>query len=864
MGASASWPPAGRRWAKAHRGGESYHLLPYHLLDVGACAFHLIQGAKHLSEGFARLLDASQASSALTMAWLVSLHDIGKLHPSFQGLRPDIARRLGAPHGGTYDPRHDTLAACAFRQGLADAVSRILAPNNAASAEEWRAAVHALIPMIAGHHGSPPASGMSAGRWREASVWGAVRVAEAEAIARSLADAMGLVKDEGAHPDVEGIRHASWEIAGFVTLADWLGSDETRFPMCEQEMPLADYWRNTALPAAQKAVEDSGVLPVAIAHRSITEGILPPGATPTPLQAQVGSLTIADEASLYIIEDQTGAGKTEAALLLARRLLQSGSADGLYFGLPTAATSDAMYRRLRAIYGSFFESATGANLSLAHGRARASASDDALDVSTSWLLDGRKRALLAHVGVGTIDQALLGVLPVRHQSLRLFALSGRILIVDEVHAYDRYVLTLIEKLLVHHLGRGGSAILLSATLPTALRAKLCALAGASEGVTIGQAAPFPLITRALRGRRALETPVAPREGLARTIRIVVHETPETVTKALLHQVHGGSCAAWIRNTVSDVMESGDALVADQPSVMHARFVNAHRRAKEQALLTWAGPMGSPAERAGKLVVASQVIEQSLDVDFDVLATDLAPIDIILQRAGRLHRHARGDRGPPTLHVLAPRWSNEPRRGWFASAFPRASHVYEDDAVLWHTLRLLRENAEIQIPADSRRLVEGVYGTDVAPPPGLAGSAVAARAGQGVRYAAAEMGSLNLAGGYADDASKWEDDTRAKTRFGESTADAWLAQGSLDDPSPLFGNWDDSRIGIPLRWLAATGEPPTRRAPIDAWRPERLLMMEGGEDLWETTWTTERGTIRRIRYDARQGLREVKGDDGDEL
>jgi CRISPR-associated endonuclease/helicase Cas3 len=197
-------------------------------------------------------------------------------------------------------------------------------------------------------------------------------------------------------------------------------------------------------------------------------------------------MELAQDPQLIVIEEVTGGGKTEAALTLAARLLANGAADGLYLALPTMATADAMHRRVERVYQRFFADGAQPSLVLAHSMAAFTLAlecvnqtdtgygnkehDSASGHCTAWLADSRKKALLAHVGVGTIDQALLGILPAKHQSLRLWGLLGKILIADEVHACDAYVADLLKTLLKFHTAFGGSAILLSATLPQSQRA----------------------------------------------------------------------------------------------------------------------------------------------------------------------------------------------------------------------------------------------------------------------------------------------------------------------------------------------------------------------------------------------------------
>jgi CRISPR-associated endonuclease/helicase Cas3 len=260
---------------------------------------------------------------------------------------------------------------------------------------------------------------------------------------------------------------ASWLVAGLAVAADWLGSNQQWFPYWDgAPLSCENYWNDFALDRANTALRESGLAPVTPApfHR-MTE-LFDSVFEPTPLQQLVESMRLAQGPQLVVIEEVTGGGKTEAALTLAARLLAAGAADGIYLALPTMATADAMHSRVERVYRRFFAKGANASLVLAHSMAAFSLDlerankadagygskehDSASGHCTAWLADSRKKALLAHVGVGTIDQALLGILAAKHQSLRLWGLLGKVLIADEVHACDAYVTGLLKTLLKFH------------------------------------------------------------------------------------------------------------------------------------------------------------------------------------------------------------------------------------------------------------------------------------------------------------------------------------------------------------------------------------------------------------------------------
>ena len=315
-------------------------------------------------------------------------------------------------------------------------------------------------------------------------------------------------------------------VSGLFVLADWIGSAEKWF---EYAAPIDGdetfdlYWLH-ARAAAKAAVDQAHVSPAVVQNFDGTSQFLPDGRTPSPVQAFAETAPLPKGPSLTIVEDVTGSGKTEAAVILAHRLMVAGRANGLYVALPTEATANAMWERLGSSFRRLFAADATPSLVLAHGRralhkgfqdsvvdraARADARNGELTAGdqerpssaecADWIADDRRKAFLADVGAGTIDQALLAILPVKHQSLRLWGLADRVLIVDEAHAYDAYMTRELETLLEFHAALGGSAIILSATLPMAVRRKLTA--AFRKGVAVGSAAgvellamDYPLVT----------------------------------------------------------------------------------------------------------------------------------------------------------------------------------------------------------------------------------------------------------------------------------------------------------------------------------------------------------------------------------
>jgi CRISPR-associated endonuclease/helicase Cas3 len=391
--------------------------------------------------------------------------------------------------------------------------------------------------------------------------------------------------------------------------------------------------------------------------------------------------------------------------------------------MPTMATSNQMFGRVRQVIERRYPEDEVEPL-LIHSQARwtrecpppelnigsdlAGQSSEQSE-AMSWFLP-RKRSLLAPLAVGTIDQVLLSVLQTRHFFVRLFGLSHKTVIFDEVHAYDTYMSTLLQRLLGWLRAAGTSVVILSATLPEETRRELLQ---AYAGVAEAPPAPYPCITWAMEG----EVGVAPIQDVQeRRLRLeLISRDSECIIQALGDALHEGGCAAVICNTVGRAQEVYSTLrlarvVPDENLILfHARFPLRWRQAIEADVLTRFGKNGERPHRA--IVVATQVIEQSLDLDFDLLVSEMAPVDLLLQRAGRLHRHERESRpasvSTPQVLVMRPEIENG------VPTFGADEYVYER-YVLLRSWLAVRHLDEVALPDDTASLIEAVYG-DEGPP-----------------------------------------------------------------------------------------------------------------------------------------------------
>lgn len=877
-------------WAKTDTEDKSavpaHHLLVYHGLDVGACAWVLLERQPKLRAQLGRLLRMEDAQVSRFVPFLVALHDMGKFAEGFQNLHPGLFAHLrGRTSQAEYQVRHDTLGMWLWEDFLCRAAYQEdwFGPAGALERDDLELGMAPLLRAITGHHGQPP--GQHA-HLRRRAYFDETSVSAAQDFARECARLMldgPIWSDEVWEQDTQYLDDftpaASWLLAGVTVLADWLGSDEKIFSFWAdgaggEPISLGAYWHDWALPRAARAVEASGIVAGAPAAWRGFEALFP-GKTPRPMQQYAIDAPVTAAPQLFILEDATGSGKTEAALILAHRMMAEDAADGIYVALPTMATANAMYSRMAEAYHALFEEPQKASLILAHGASwlhtefrqtidlgsnprRAgqnygSAHDHATATAqcTRWLADNRKKALLAAVGVGTVDQALMAVLPAKHQSLRLLGLAQKILIIDEVHAYDSYMSGLLATLLEFHAAQGGSAILLSATLPQTMRQSLCN--AFRRGATAPQLPPplalthtdFPLATRicTVPGTvQAQEEPIPRIPEAARRVQVKIEPSEDAVLQQILTAARAGQCVCWIRNTVTDAMDAHEQLAAhltdDNLLLFHARFALVDRQRIEARVLELFGKDSQPATRAGKVLVATQVVEQSLDLDFDFMVSDLAPVELMVQRAGRLHRHRRAERPhaagqhAPLMLIHGP--SHQPADGseiaadWYASVFARGAFVYPNVAQLWLSAKILAEIGEIHIPDDARRLIEAVYGPDAdeCVPEALIAASRTAEAQAHVARSMANFNALKLAKGYDIDASEdWFSEARTPTRLGEESRTLRLARVVEGQLLPWAQGatfpWAQSELSVRAAQIAHEATPSAEVKPLIAQARETM-------------------------------------------
>ena len=705
-------------WGKTGKRTEHFHPVLFHLLDVGHVAQTLLKTPASLRwrNVLARALGAEAETLHEWLPYFIALHDLGKISPPFQCAKTAQKTRLeqqGFSFGDFGDHHHSTLGQVCFLEFV----------NGFGIPETLR---DTIAEMIGSHHGKfsgndPVKSARHYLKTYEPAEWCELRTTAIDILKQQF-----LLKQPTQWPVPVNISAAIMALTGFTILCDWLGSDGKHFSP-RPDTNMEDYVSDSQ-QQAHAAVTAAGFFAASVSSTPTRFAKLFPDKHPArPLQTAIDDIPadIFTKPCLAILEAPTGEGKTEAALALAHRIAQARGSDELYYALPTTATSNQMFIRLQTHLRDRLRLET--QVKLIHGQAflveddlRPEPLEDATDEHQEAALEWfgpKKRALLAPFGVGTIDQAELATLNVKHTALRMIGLAGKVVILDEVHAYDTYMTTIIESLLKWLRALDASVILLSATLPQARRAALARAYGVETGDAVAaQDYPALWVFGAGEPYHAEPSAMQPKRVLALDWLRCGDEEAEAKARWLIEQSATGGCVCWMTNTVrraQAIFEIVDRLAGSEVDrmLLHAQLPLCERERRETALREKYGPPDEKNQRPTRgIIIGTQVLEQSLDLDFDALVSDLAPVDLLLQRAGRLHRHARPR---PVAHATPRLWINVPLTAENRPSLDPDWWVYAPFLLL-QTWATLADCPEVVLPRDYRPLVEAVYGIKPAP------------------------------------------------------------------------------------------------------------------------------------------------------
>ncbi len=639
-----------------------------HCKNVGYVASELIT---LLPESVKALLSSNPALSA-------SVHDVGKISPGYElKYFADTIVKQYAPDlvGQTSFCTHHAAISAA-------AIDRLLGTTRMASSASIAAAAH---------HGSadrsyPPdmAEVLGGESWAEE---------RCKLIAVLTTLFGGTLKEaDNANPSL---------LAGLTCVSDWIGSDEEFFPA--DGPPISD---GDPAKTARHALELCGFYPSSMKRGLTFKDIFDDLA---PYDAQKEFIKRVERPGVYVMEAPMGIGKTEAALYATYRLMEAGHHHGFYFALPTRLTSDRIHKRVAKFLGRITETPRAPRL--AHGTAWLSAysrGGEAFAPGQSWF-NPMKRALLYPYAVGTIDQALLGVLNVRHSFVRLFGLAGKVVILDEVHSYDIYTGTLLDELVRRLQSIGCTVIILSATLTAKRRNQIVSGMEGLEDVD-----NYPLVT----GKPEDAAPFAavlpaPAEN---KFQISMEAWDNTrVAEEAVKAARKGKCVVCIANTVARAQAWYKAAIAERTQdefemgILHARFPSARREEIEHR---WMEALGKETKSRpnGCLLIATQILEQSVDIDADWMISELAPSDMLLQRMGRLWRHSRDSRpcARAEMVITTQDPSRSKTRDEVRDVLGKENCLVYAPYVLMRTYSVWKPRNEVKLPSDIRDVIEATY------------------------------------------------------------------------------------------------------------------------------------------------------------
>lgn len=752
-------------WGKADKGSE-IHPLICHAIDTMAVAELLFE--KLFSPWIRARLASAFAPVGDARAWVsffCGLHDLGKLSPAFQALRRDLAVGLMG------EPAATVLRAMPDHQELGQ---RVDTPHGVLTTvhmdrilRQWgapRRTAQDVAYAIGGHHGFIPRSATvieARKKWgdRGGETW--------DGWCDGLVNEL-LRRWELASPPV-----SSWEqvrielglitaVSGLTSTSDWIASDTGNFPYAGAEVDLDTYVAQARSQAAV-AVERLGWISWMPPEDVSFTGLFKEEARPVQKAAEALG-HIFGSPTLLIVEAPTGEGKTKAALQVAAQAARSAGEThdglGLYFAAPTKATSNQAYHAIKGMLashqpdltvrllhgssGEFLAAQTPAHA--AGGEVRPVCVNE--DEETPGQSDARewfthKKGLLAPVGAGTVDQVLMAGIRSKHVFVRLAGLSGKVVVIDEVHAFDTYMSTLLDRVLGWLGLLGVSVILLSATLPAHRRTQLISTWRAGKGCSQEsgagqQISAYPRITYAT-GDDIAAFPVGVSDLNADRLVKLDTVADDELVDWLISRVRKGGCLAVVHNLVRRVEDTCAKLekaieklpTEERPElwVITGQMANGPRYEVEEKLRERFGPATkdyscpwprNPHRPVRAIVVGTQVLESSLDLDFDAMISDLAPIDSIIQRMGRVQRHGNVHRRFSHLAELTVAITGVIETGKGPVLPPYTGAVYPR-ALTWRTWAVLKDRTHVHSPTEVSELIEQVYGTHpVAYPPGWRG------------------------------------------------------------------------------------------------------------------------------------------------
>ena len=836
---------AHRFWGKSDRDNPGrIHLLEHHLADVGAC-FEALLRQSLIRRRLAHTAgwDDIDDVTASRLCVFAALHDIGKVNIGFQ---TQIWRRDDYPNGvrppGRAGHTVDLMPVLngsdrATSEWFCDALGWWWDATETWDKQDGETVCGLLVATLS-HHGRPLQ--LDDGRSKFPQVWRRFGELDPRGQVTLIGQLVqqwfptAFVAGGPALPSTPAFQH---HFLGLCNLADWIGSNELWFPYVDE--PLDDYI-DIARERARQANNSVG-LDLVTQRQSAAQSGVP---SLTGLFPHIGKPNAIQEAAyraptderLIIIESETGSGKTEAALWPFAKLYEAGLVDGLYFALPTRAAAKQIFDRVnRFVTNMFPDGARPEPVLAVPGYLRAGAAygqrlhdyevwwDDHAADGRRWAAESPKRYLTAQIAVGTVDQVMLGSLKVKNAHMRAAGLARNLLVVDEVHASDAYMSEVLATVLDSHLSAGGHALLMSATLGSTARHRwLRRPADAAPTLAEAIDAPYPAVSTSSEMIDVGEND--------RRKDVNIRAEPEmrdfgAVAARALEAARSGAKVLVVRNTVDHAIRTQEALleavgagdaslpfsVNGIPTLHHGRFAAVDREMLDDEI---EHRLGRGRLGGGLVVVGTQTLEQSLDIDVDLLITDLCPADVLLQRIGRLHRHRQNDATRPDDYpeplciVLTPGGDLSPLLSSGSNANGLGPHggVYRNLHILEATRRLVGEHPQWRIPEMNRELVERATHPEAL-------DAITAELGEAwkehaISTAGGHIADVQTARGHVVRRDKSfftdnrdvlfpSDDERIRTRLGDDRVEITFEPAAA---SPFDASQAIDRLAMSARWL----------------------------------------------------------------
>lgn len=713
-------------WAKASRNSKvSWTPIYVHMRDTAFVSSVLWNDwvpeniKRRITKGIkigSEIVDEEWAGKLCT--FVSGVHDVGKAIPAFQ------SRRVLGNDGLTEVFRNNLEKyRLPFRTDLNDpsAIPHSLATE--LILENW--GIDRSIAVIpGGHHGRTPTKKelrVLAGSYPDNTGFGCPEWCKIQSrLVEYCAYICGIKTDElkSTTADVE----SQILMTSIVVISDWIASNESVFPLLQEPL-IGNYEFAERLELAKSAI----VLPPRWVSNPPSEGDLFSSRfpyNPRPFQKSVENVAMSmDTPGIMILEAPMGEGKTEAALTAAEIMMRHFNLGGIMFALPTQATADGLFPRIREWISTTSSKEDGFHtVFLAHGKSKFNEDYNALKHVGFWNKDvdnheevihdwftGKRKGILSDFVIGTVDQVLMMGLKQRHAEMRHFGLSGKVVIIDECHAYDAYMGSYLGKTLSWLGSYEVPTILLSATLPPGRRDALIRAYTGSDTGSAGECRhPYPCIT--FTGNRGIKTVAPDSSNRSMSVSVVKIRDEELVPRIVDASANGGYIGV-IVNTIGRSQRLVSILSEQIPSenirLLHSGFTGMDRSSHESEVLESMHPPHRRPAPFRLVVVGTQVMEQSLDLDFDVLFTDLCPIDLLLQRIGRLHRHS--NLRPPGMEKPVC-FIIDNTEGDFDKDAEAVYGRYQ----LYNTRMLLKDS--ISIPDDIPSLVDAAYSENGLEPP----------------------------------------------------------------------------------------------------------------------------------------------------